>query len=213
MRQKKKDLLLGLFFVGLFALILSETKIIPPRKSAKKSSQLSESSGASGDSMGDGQEKSQGTTPALRTTSASRVTLLADALSTMQEQLTIASAPIPLAQRMKARTTDFFDKDGNFKSYYEEGVPEEFLSDRNHFTTPEKMQRDLERRLEKLQYDMEMEEEVFTSTFGREGKYEEEYNRLRALHRKISRQAYEQNMKALREFRIEIEKEDEKGLR
>lgn len=90
-------------------------------------------------------------------------------------------------------TKSFYDEKGNFKSYYDGKLPEEFLTKTEHFTDPHKMQDDIYYKKSKMFWHQDAEREEFKKFHDWRGKDRKAYQKLLDDHARAQEEANEKN--------------------
>lgn len=98
-------------------------------------------------------------------------------------------------------TKSFYDEKGNFKSYYEGKLPDEFLTKVEHFTDPHKMQDDIDYKRSKMLWHQEAEREEFKKFHDYLGKDKKKYNELLDKHAKAQHEANEKNRETWKQLK------------
>lgn len=106
----------------------------------------------------------------------------------------------------------FYNTEGKFESYYENDVPEEFLTDPKMFTNYNKLKESMYYNTWKLNTDLKMEQEEFERTHDFRGRDKEKYQKLLENHERIRVQFRVKNEAISQEFKAEMYEAD-KGLR
>lgn len=98
----------------------------------------------------------------------------------------------------------YYDKSGKFvSSYSDSSYSTEFLSKKELFTDPKKMQQDIDYKLMKMAWDMQNEKEEFRRTHDIFGKDKETYKKLIEDHKRMRENITKQNLEFLQEFKAE----------
>ncbi len=183
--MNKKDIVIISFFVLIFAVVLYERKLKNVFSGdGKTSTSSSSNSGAKG-------------------TEASE---LNQSFANIVESLTGKKYSRPQKGIPPAglNTKSFYDEEGNFKSYYDGKLPEEFLTKIEHFTDPRKMQDDIFYKADKMFWHQEAEREEFKKFHDHRGKDKKKWDELLDHQAKAKFEANEKNRQTLKQLRREF---------
>jgi hypothetical protein len=187
----KKDYVIISFFVVIFVAVLYERKL-KPLFSDGASQATSSSNSAS--SSGNGTEASA----------------LNGKFGDIVKSLTGSSDPHPVKGTPPAglNTKSFYDEKGNFKSYYEGKVPDEFFTKKEYFTDPAKMEEDAHYKSSKMLWHQDAERLEFQKFHDYRGKDKKKYNELLESHARALSEIRKKNFEKWKEFRKEYYNRD-----
>lgn len=176
--MNKKDYIIITFFVLIFAIVLYQKKF------------SGRGNGSAGTSAGQG-ENSISNAPS----SGTEARELDDKFAELVEAFAPSGKSNPKKGTPPAglNTKSFYDEKGNFKSYYDGKLPDEFLTKLEYFTDPHKMQDDIYYKKSKMFWHQDAEREEFKKFHDWRGKDKKKWNELLDNHAKAQHEANEKN--------------------
>lgn len=183
--MNKKDIVIISFFVLIFAVVLYERKLKHVFSGGTSSSKETASS-TSGEKGNHASE-------------------LNESFANIVEAITGSkdSKPQKGVPPAGLNTKSFYDEKGNFKSYYEGKVPDEFITKLEHFTDPHKMQDDIDYKSSKMFWHQDAEREEFKKFHDIRGKDKKKWNELLDNQARARFEAAEKNRETWKQLKRE----------
>lgn len=210
--MNRKDYVIITFFVLIFAIILYQKKFSGKSSGGSGSGGEGLGTSSSSGSESGSKSKSRGSNSGTGSGSVSGSDSdsgsdsqsgspgsEADQLDKAFADLVDAFAPEAEANPKKGvppaglQTTTFYDEKGNFKSYYDGKLPDEFLTKLEYFTDPHKMQDDIYYKKSKMIWHQLAERDEFKKFHDWRGKDKKKYNELLDMHAKARHEADQKN--------------------